>query len=41
MYRSFRAAIDLTLLDVLMPGRNGPETLAALRDLDQAVRPVS
>src|SRR6266511_1810436 len=31
LYDLQRGAIDLVLLDVNMPGRDGPETLAALR----------
>ena len=38
VYRAHRPSIDLALLDVRMPGRDGPETLAALRDLDPHVR---
>lgn len=34
VYRAHRPAIDLVLLDVRMPGWDGPTTLAALRDLD-------
>ena len=33
-------AIDCVLLDVRMPDLDGPETLAALRELDPAVRVV-
>ena len=38
VYRSFREAIDITLLDVRMPGRDGPQTLVALRELDPDAR---
>jgi CheY-like chemotaxis protein len=38
VYRSFRPSIDVVLLDVLMPGCDGPETLAALREYDPDVR---
>jgi two-component system, OmpR family, response regulator len=38
LYDQQRGAIDLVLLDVNMPGRDGPETLAALRRLDPEVR---
>jgi len=37
-YQQGRGAIDLVLLDVRMPGLDGPETLAALRKADPAVR---
>lgn len=38
LYREHRPAIDVVLLDVLMPDRDGPETLAGLRELDARVR---
>lgn len=38
VYRSFRDAIDIILLDVRMPGRDGPQTLLALRELDPDAR---
>jgi CheY-like chemotaxis protein len=38
VYRWFRASIDVVLLDVLMPGWDGPRTLAALREHDPGVR---
>jgi CheY-like chemotaxis protein len=38
VYRSFRTAIDITLLDVRMAGRDGPQTLLALRELDPDAR---
>jgi DNA-binding response OmpR family regulator len=38
IYREHRGAIGLVLLDVQMPGRDGPETLADLRALDPDVR---
>jgi CheY-like chemotaxis protein len=34
LYRRHHDAIDVVLLDVRMPIRDGPETLAALRELD-------
>jgi two-component system, cell cycle sensor histidine kinase and response regulator CckA len=34
LYRQNRAEIDLVLLDVSMPGLDGPRTLAALQTLD-------
>jgi len=37
LYRRNRAEIDLVLLDVLLPGLDGPHTLAALRRLDPDV----
>ena len=37
-YWHHRAAIDLVLLDVQMPGLDGPHTLAALRQLNPQVR---
>jgi CheY-like chemotaxis protein len=38
IYRRRRDAISLVLLDVHMPGMDGPQTLSALRQLDPAVR---
>ena len=38
LYRENRSAIDVVLLDVLLPDRDGPETLAILRELDGCVR---
>jgi len=38
LYRLHRATIDLVLLDVRMPGLDGPATLAALRRLEPLVR---
>jgi CheY-like chemotaxis protein len=38
MYRSHRDAIDVVLLDVQMPTRDGPLTLAALREIDPELR---
>ncbi len=38
LYRSHREAIDMVLLDVLMPGLDGPETLAALQELNPQIR---
>lgn len=37
-YRSHRASIGVALLDVQMPGRDGPRTLADLRELDPDIR---
>jgi CheY-like chemotaxis protein len=37
LYRELRAHIDLVLLDVHMPGMDGPQTLAALRGLNSEV----
>lgn len=39
-YREHAEEIDLVVLDVVMPGRNGLETLGALRELDPAVKVV-
>src|SRR5689334_9613247 len=38
VYRSHRACIGVALLDVQMPGRDGPGTLTDLRELDPTVR---
>jgi CheY-like chemotaxis protein len=38
LLRACRPAIDVVLMDVCMPGRDGPETLAALREQDPQVR---
>jgi two-component system OmpR family response regulator len=38
LYRTHHDAIDVVLLDVRMPVRDGPETLAVLRELDPHVR---
>lgn len=38
LYRTHHDAIDVVLLDVRMPVRDGPETLAALRELDPDIR---
>jgi CheY-like chemotaxis protein len=38
LYRQNREAIDLVLLDVRMPGLNGPQTLAALQEMNAQVR---
>jgi signal transduction histidine kinase len=39
-FRSSWQEIDLVILDVMMPGMSGPETLAALRQIDPQVRVV-
>lgn len=39
-YQRLRAGIGVVLLDVLMPGWDGPQTLHALRAIDPAVRVV-
>jgi len=38
LYRRHRDAIGVVLLDVIMPGRDGPATLAALRRIDPGLR---
>jgi len=38
LYREHRLLIDMILLDVRMPGRDGPGTLIALREVDPHVR---
>ena len=38
IYQYHRAEIDVVLLDVCMPGLDGPETLAELRAIDPEVR---
>jgi CheY-like chemotaxis protein len=38
LYRSHRKMIDVVLLDVNMPDLNGPQTLAALQELDPQIR---
>jgi CheY-like chemotaxis protein len=37
VYRAHREEIAVVLLDVRMPGLDGPQTLAALREIDPAV----
>jgi len=37
IYQRHRLGIDLVLLDVLMPGLDGPQTLAALQMLEPAI----
>lgn len=34
LYRADPASVDVALVDVTMPGLDGPQTLAALRDVD-------
>jgi CheY-like chemotaxis protein len=38
LYRRQRETIDVVLLDVLMPGRDGPQTLASLQEVNPQVR---
>jgi CheY-like chemotaxis protein len=38
LYRRCHEAIDVVLLDVCMPRRDGPQTLAALREVNPQVR---
>jgi CheY-like chemotaxis protein len=38
LYRKHGGDFDVVLLDVRMPGLNGPQTLALLRELDADVR---
>ncbi len=38
VYRDRREAVDVVLMDVRMPGLDGPRTLAELRQLDPKVR---
>lgn len=38
LYRNHRETIDVALLDVCMPGLDGPQTLAALRKVTPRVR---
>jgi CheY-like chemotaxis protein len=38
LYRRHGEAIDVVLLDVRMPGQDGPQTLAALQQLNPRVR---
>jgi CheY-like chemotaxis protein len=40
LYRQHRGSIRVVLLDVKMPGLDGPQTLAALREIDPGVRCV-
>ncbi len=40
LFRQHQAEIELVLLDVLMPGINGPETMAKLRILDHNVKVI-
>ena len=38
VYRECQCQVDLVLLDVLMPEMDGPQTLAALREINRKVR---
>jgi two-component system cell cycle sensor histidine kinase/response regulator CckA len=40
IYRRHHAEVDAVLLDVPMPETDGPQTLAALREIDRGVRCV-
>ena len=40
LFRHRQAEIGVVLLDVLMPGINGPETMEKLRTLDQNVKVI-
>jgi len=40
LYRQHQGSIGLVLLDVRMPGMDGPETLVAIREIDRHVRAV-
>jgi CheY-like chemotaxis protein len=37
-YRRLQGQLDLVLLDVFMPGLNGPQTLFTIQQIDPAVR---
>ncbi len=38
LYRRYRKSIDVLLLDVQMPGADGPRTLTALQEINPRVR---
>ncbi len=40
LYRRHRGSIGVVLLDVRMPGLDGPQTLAVMREIDRGVRCV-
>jgi two-component system OmpR family response regulator len=40
LYRRYQSTVDVVLLDVRMPGLDGPCTLSALREIDPGVRCV-